>query len=236
MKVDYVVIASDDNPMYLDFYPIVAKRWNDIGIKTIMIHITNEDSEIENEYGIYRKVKTIGNINSGLQSQISRLYASVLYPEYNLLMSDIDMLPINTDYYINGAEPIKEEDIYIYTGQPYGHVPYYPMCYILGKGSVLSEALDIKDMSFEKYVYMIYDIYHGVWDSDENFMYDRFNKWNKFKDNIIINNTRDLSHRIDRYQWSYTEDKLKSGYYIDSHLLRPYNKYKDEINKLIKSL
>ena len=27
MKIDYVIVSSDDNPMYLDFWPIVSKIW-----------------------------------------------------------------------------------------------------------------------------------------------------------------------------------------------------------------
>lgn len=42
--------------------------------------------------------------------------------------------------------------------------------------------------------------------------------------------------RIDRVNWVYDKNELKSKNYIDSHSLRPYFKYKKEIDSLIKTL
>ena len=60
MKIDYVVISSDDSH-YLDFYKPVAEMWKNLGYKTIMLHVTEDDSEFHNEYGIYRKIKNHKN-------------------------------------------------------------------------------------------------------------------------------------------------------------------------------
>ena len=43
MKIDYVVISSDENLMYKDFYPIVARRWLDLGFKTYYVNIFDVD-------------------------------------------------------------------------------------------------------------------------------------------------------------------------------------------------
>ena len=45
-KIDYVIISSDDNPLYKDFYPIISKRWFDLGIKTYYINITDSDESL----------------------------------------------------------------------------------------------------------------------------------------------------------------------------------------------
>jgi hypothetical protein len=39
--------------------------------------------------------------------------------------------------------------------------------------------------------------------------------------------------RIDREDWSYDKEKLKSNYYIDSHMVRPLSKYYKEIKELV---
>ena len=105
MKIDYVVISSDDNPMYKDFYPIVSKIWNSFGLKTYFINITNENSITENEYGFVHKIKSIDNIPSSYQSQIVRLFSPNLI-DGNILMSDIDMIPLNYDYFKNKVNKI----------------------------------------------------------------------------------------------------------------------------------
>ena len=93
-NIDYVVISSDDNPMYKDFYPIVAKRWFDLGFKTYYVNITDEDSIEESEWGIVHKMKSLDFVSTGFQSQVVRLYCSNLV-NGNILTSDIYMLPIN---------------------------------------------------------------------------------------------------------------------------------------------
>ena len=137
MLIDYVVISSDDNPLYKEFYEPVSIKWNKLGYKVFYINITENDSEIiENEYGLIKNIKAVPTISSGFQSQTVRLFASSLLPDKNILLSDIDMLPLNGEYFKEKAKPIKDNEILLYSGQPYGNVPYYPMCYVLGKSTL----------------------------------------------------------------------------------------------------
>jgi hypothetical protein len=45
-KIDYVVISSNDDPMYKDFYTLVSKRWNELGIKNINFEIKFRNSNL----------------------------------------------------------------------------------------------------------------------------------------------------------------------------------------------
>ena len=53
-----------------------------------------------------------------------------------------------------------------------------------------------------------------------------------YKNKLSLKN-RDFSRRVDRGNWRYDSNLLKSGYYIDSHLLRPYSNYKKYIDELL---
>jgi hypothetical protein len=237
MKIDYVVISSDSNPLYTDFYVPVSKAWNHFGYKTFMIEICDEDSEVfETDYGIYKKIKSVIN-NNGLQAQVSRLYAANLLDNKNILTSDIDMMPMSIKYFEDRAGGVSDDQILIYSGQPYKVNPFYPMCYVLSNSNILSNALGITDLSFVEFVDYLCENYKGdnvyvdggtIWNTDENFMYDKLSK----VDNKIVLTDRDFSKRINRTN-RYDVDKLKGGYYIDSHLLRPYNQYKNEVDKLL---
>jgi hypothetical protein len=77
---------------------------------------------------------------------------------------------------------------------------------------------------------MLSDTYGQAWNTDENFMYDRFQN---HQENLVIKNDRDFSRRIDRSNWIYSIELLKNGHYIDSHMLRPYNEHKPKIDKLV---
>jgi hypothetical protein len=230
MKINYVIISSDDNPMYKDFYTIVAKRWFDLGFKTYYVNITHIDEVIENEWGIIHKIKSLDFVSTGFQSQVVRLFASNFINGV-ILTSDIDMLPINVNYFKQYINELTSDNVIIYSGQPYGNVPYYPMCYVLSHSNNFREYLDIKDMSFSEYCKMLLNKYGQAWNTDENFMYNQFQN---HSDKLIIKRERDFSRRIDRGNWSYNLDLLKSGHYIDSHMLRPYLQYKKYIDELIK--
>lgn len=230
MKIDYVVISSDENPLYKDFYPIVAKRWFDLGFKTYYINICDMDSIESNEWGIVHKMKSLDFVPTGFQSQVVRLYCSN-FIDGVLLMSDIDMLPIKGDYFRDGASELTDDNIVIYSGQPYGNVPYYPMCYVASKSKNLREYLEFGGKSFSDYCFELSSKYGQAWNTDENFMYD---KLQNHLSKLIIKNDRDFSRRIDRGNWQYDVELLSAGYYIDSHLLRPYSMYKEHIDFLIQ--
>ena len=228
MNVDYVIISSDDNPMYKDFYTIVAQRWLDLGIKTYYLNISDTDEIIENEYGIIHKVKSLDFVSTGFQSQVVRLFSSK-FIEGNIMMSDIDMLPINGEYYNQYLNELTDDNVIIYSGQPYGNVPYYPMCYVLSNSKNFIKYLEIEDMDFSEYCKMLSDKYGEAWNTDENFMYDEFQN---HIDKLVVKK-RDFKRRVDRGNWDYYIELLKDGYYIDSHMLRPYSDYKMEIDSIL---
>jgi hypothetical protein len=223
-KIDYVIISSNDDPLYKDFYPIVAKRWLEIGLKTYYINITDRDEIIENEFGIIHKIKSLDFVSSGFQSQVVRIFASKFF-EGNMLTSDIDMLPLNREYYNQYNSELTDDNVIAFTGLH----PYYPMCYVLSHTSNFRKYLEIEDLNFEEFCLMLNEKYGSKWNTDEHFMFDQFQK---YLDKIVLKQ-RDLSRRIDRSFWTYDIRLLQSGYYIDSHLLRPYSQYKRHIDELL---
>lgn len=228
MNIDYVVIASDNNPLYRDFYVPVSKIWNHFGYNTFMLEICDEESEIgTNQYGLYKKIKSVHN-NTGLQSQVVRLYASNILKEKNLLISDIDMFCLNIEYFEDRARPVKDDEILIYSGQPYSN-PFFPMCYVLANGRIMSDVLGITNKSFDTFISELITDYNGHWRTDENFIYDKLSVY----PNLTVLRDRDFSKRVDRRSWKYDDDKVKNGYYIDSHSIRPFKTYKDQIDRLI---
>ena len=231
MKIDYVVIASDDNPLYKDFYPIVAQQWHDLGYKTYYANITNKDSIETNKFGIIHKIKGIDYIPTSFQSQVVRLFCSNFITG-NLLMSDIDMLPINGDYFSSYDTDLNDNTVVLFSGQPYGVNPYYPMCYALSHSNTFKKYLDIDGLTFAQYCKMLSENYGIKWNTDEHFMYEKLQKYVPF----LRVKQRDFSRRINRPDWIYDIKKLKQGHYIDSHMLRPYSTYKDQIDKLISDI
>ena len=225
--VKYIIISSDDSH-YIDYYQTVAKRWKILGYKTYFLHVTNEESVVENEYGIYHKIKLLENIPSSLQAQIIRLYACNLF-EGIMITSDIDMLPIVKEYY-SSYDDLLNDNIIVFSGQPYRELPYYPMCYIMSETKYLSNVLGITGMDFKTYCDYVIKNHGETWNTDEKFLYEK-----TLNTNIIIKH-RTTTDRIDRSNWNYDSGRLINNEYIDSHLLKPYKEHENEIQKLIYTL
>lgn len=79
MKLSCALIASNDNPLYLDFWPIVKKAWNDIvGIDCKLVLVSDNIPDVyQNDKDIIL-FKPIGNINTAFIAQNIRLFYPAL--------------------------------------------------------------------------------------------------------------------------------------------------------------
>lgn len=234
MKIDYVLIGSDKNPLYLDFWPLVSKAWKEkMNIEPVLGFISNEEYSFRNEYGIIKRFPLIKGVDSGLQSQIVRIFLSKFF-EGNCMVSDIDMLPLSKKYFDYLAGFINDKNLVVASSDHQLSLinKMYPMCYIVGKSQAYRNIFDI-NLEWENFVKLIASRNEG-WFSDQKYIYEKINDYN---DIILLNRGWDMhgnaNRRIDRTNWNYSEEGLRNEYYIDSHLLRPYSQYKNHISALI---
>jgi hypothetical protein len=232
MKINYVLMGSNNNPLYLDFWPIVSKVWREVfNITPVLGLISDEETNIYNDgNGLVIKLKSIEGFDDGLLSQLVRLYLPK-FLEGNCIISDIDMIPLSKKYFIEDLNEYSDNDFIIMSS----HHPQtidtnqYPMCYVVGNDKIFKELFTLED----DWISFIKKIPHQGWFTDQLYLYNTINENNNFTYKFPQRNGGFVSNRIDRIKWEYDVDELKKGYYIDSHLLRPYNDYSEEINKLI---
>jgi hypothetical protein len=238
MKIDYVIVSSDDNPLYLDFWEIVKRLWIDlIGIKPILVKISDNDNVEDFGDYIIHNIKSVEGVNTGFQSQVARMYVTKYYQDYVCLTSDIDMLPLSKKYFTENIQVYNNDSLVIFSSDAYKDINRYPICYNATKGKIFDEILQF-DESFEDYTKKLLSFGWG-WDTDELFFGMKVNSFGN-QDKIIKMSRgweRGIAlHRIDRSKWEYSTDELIKQNYIDSHSLRPYSEHKIEIDKLIKTI
>lgn len=245
MKIDYVIVSTDGNVLYDGFSELVKKTWwNLVGVKPIIVNITDSDYVEEHDTFISVGYKKVDFINSGFQSQISRLYATSLYRDKSFLISDLDMIPLSKSYFVDNAEKINDNELLIYTADAYGYEKQkrYPMCYNLAMGSTYHEIMNL-DCSFSEFVHRLNSLKLG-WDTDEIFWGECVYSFEEKSPERIIKLNRGFGEgfatkRIDRGCWTHPSNefsKVSEGFYIDSHLLRPYRSHKKEIDDLVSLL
>lgn len=234
MKIEYAIVSSDENQMYLDFWPIVRDLWiNLIKIKPILVLISNRDFIQDNEDHIIHEVKKLENHSTSFQSQLVRMFITKYYKDSVCITSDIDMLPLSNKYFNNIVKEDKEESMVILSSDAYQTIRY-PICYNVGKGSTFNDILDL-NCTFQEYCDRL-SSYNQGWDTDELYFGKCIDEFSD-KSRVVFKNRGWMYgmalNRIDRVYWRYDINYLKNGDYIDCHSLRPYPVNKIEIDKLI---
>jgi hypothetical protein len=242
MSLDYVIVGSDTNPMYLEFWDVISKVWREkFNVIPVLGLICDEDSEIyEDKYGLVKKFKQVKGVDAALQSQIVRLYLPK-FLDGKCLISDIDMIPLSPKYFHENLLKVNNENIVIYSSDNKGcqQSDMYPMCYISAHSNTFKNVLSL-EIGWDEFVLSQNDRKQG-WYTDQKFIFEKINQYNQEKNNCIFLNrgwliSGSAEKRIDRIKWDYDSEKVKEGYYIDCHSLRPYSRHKEEIDKLIKLL
>jgi hypothetical protein len=253
MKLDCILTACNDNPMYCDFIPIFIKTWNKLypGVDVKIIFISDSIPEKFKEYNnniiLY---KPEYNIPTAFISQYIRLlYPALLNYTNGILITDMDMLPMNKTYYKKNIEEYSD-DKFIYLRDVCMEYSQIAMCYNVAINKIWKEIFNINSIEdinirLKNIIYEInnnYQIRGNGWCIDQCHLYKYVKDWNIKTNNFIkLSDCVTGFSRLDRCE-SFSikisielENKIKSGFYSDYHCLRPYSTYK-EINDKIYNL
>lgn len=237
MTLKKVIIATNNNHLYSDFWPICAKAWSNIGIHPVLASIGKDD--LEKGYGTIINFSEINDIPSGFIAQVIRLIIPCLFPEDVCLIGDIDMIPLNKQYFTKQIENIDNDNILIFSSDAYDeNIQRYPMCYIAAKGKYFQQIIGLKDTQ-EKSIIEFIKYLHSLnlgWDTDEIFFGKQLHKSEFFKDVIFLKREKDYPYkvtRLDRINWEIDAIKFLRNKYIDSHLLRPLNEYQTNLYPIL---
>jgi hypothetical protein len=240
MKINYAIMGSNMDPMYIDFWPVVSKVWREkFNVTPVLGLICDEDSDLyEDGFGLVKKFKRIQGVDEAIQSQIVRLFL----PKFlngSCLMSDIDMIPLSVEYFKTNSEKLDDNNVIVFSSDNPECLRdnMYPICYILSQSEVFKKIFNLNVEWFD-FVLQLNNRNQG-WYSDQKFIYEKINNYHIENSNCLFLKrgwNGAANRRIDRMKWVYDPNKVSQGYYIDCHSLRPYSNYKNEINRLISHL
>lgn len=237
LKIDRVILATDANPDYIEFWPIVAKAWKEIvDVKPTLALIADKNVIIDESLGEVIRFEPIDGIPISLQAQAIRLLLPSYFGNECCLISDIDMIPLNKEYFINSIKNCPENSFVVYRDNAYNeNEKKFPMCYIAAKGKTFKEVFKIPNKSSIPDIIKKWSNKNLGWNTDELLLYKYLTNWKNYN-NRCIKLGHGVERRIDRSYWAYDNEFLKRGYYIDAHCPRPYNSYKSSIDELLYEL
>jgi len=152
------------------------------------------------------------------------------------ILSDIDMIPLCKSFFVDTIRDIPDDCFVVYKSAALPQYPQYAICYNAAKGSVYGEIFCIEDPEdITECIKKLAKQFKNAWSTDQQALYFYLHAWEQF-------NTRCVKlgygteRRVDRVRWGYDVQKLKDGFYVDCHLLRPYKKYKKQNDILAQYL
>ena len=230
MKLSTVLASVNNNPSYYMFIPKQIMLWKRFGIKFIAVYV---GEKIPDELISYTDHIILWNnnldINSAYVAQNIRMYYTALIdlPEDEIIMiTDMDMLPMSSDYFVKGLEQFQMEDFIYYRNVDWNQIY---MCYnaahpkIWGKLFNIQNHEDIKYRLYENYIMQ----YNGIpgstgWCIDQLIMYKKL---------INYEHLKVLNRPLKRLDVDIYENHLKNKdenfvkNYDDAHFHRSCFKY-----------
>jgi hypothetical protein len=235
MRLDCVLVACNENTKYLNFWPIVKKAWWEIAkLPCILVYVGNSlPAHLVGDPAV-KFFKAIPGWPTATQAQCIRLlYPALLKCQGAVMLSDMDMIPMQRDWFVKGFETFQDSQFVSLRGIDEGEQQIY-MCYVGATPKVWSEIFHIQT---EEDVHRMLSIWsknysadgqHGGlgWCSDQIILYNRvkdIQQTNPAKIGLVPW-TREIS-RLDRGRPSdfqiWEEEiqrKIKTESYVDFHM------------------
>jgi hypothetical protein len=239
-KIDRVILSSNENQTYLDFWPLVAEAWQRLGIKPTLALIGDESLRVDESYGDVIRIKPIPGVSTVTHAQVIRLLLPIYFEDEISIISDIDMVPCS-DYVSRSVAKVPDDKFVVYRDRAYGKSSLrFPMCYNAGKGCLFKSIFNVNSIEDIPNKVKEWVSLGHAWDTDEIMLYKHVRSWQHFATNcVFLRHGHQLRRRIDRgLPWGYNKRLLKMGYYNDAHCERPISKspYKEHIEELARDL
>ena len=252
MILDCILTSVNEKKTYIEFIPFFIKMWKklypSVDIKIILIADT-----IPKKFLKYKNYiilfKPLENIFTAYISQYIRLlYPCILNYKNGILITDIDMVPMNRFYFTRNIEKYDNNKFIYYRDDICLDINQISMCYNVASPKIWNEIFNINSLDDIKNrlkdVFKNNIILEGIenkgWSIDQVHLYNYVMNWNKKTNNFVRLNEKETKfNRLNRGSFilgdlNRLKNKIKVGVYTDYHCFRPMEKYK-EINEKILS-
>ncbi len=262
MKIDRVILSSNDNINYYPFWNILSKVYKEnFNITPTLIWFGVEDDierlNLSREYGDIIVTEHNTNYKIGWQTTWGLFYFTKFFPDEVILIMGIDQLPLSDMFLVKMIEDISDDNYVMLIDDAY--TPIYwknpngtsPSAYHIAKGNKFIEIYNFEndfineiDKVYNTKVERDFDSRDAFWQSgeekwgiDESYSSKKLREY--FYSGGIVNALSKFellsNRRIECYrniETVYSDEKLINGEYSESHLCRPYTEHVDYINRM----
>jgi hypothetical protein len=258
MKIEKVIVSTNSNPLYFDFWDMLSYIWKKkMGIDPVLVYIDKnpDEANISEKWGEVIRVKSVDMVPEYLQTQWSRFFFTGKYPDKVCMTSDIDMFPLNKDYFTTNLNSIRLDDnshVHLNANGVTGRFDDWvqgncnlSVCYHVNYGKAFGKVFEMLP-TWEEEIVRLNSLNLGKdqsmwaphlkgmnnWGAEEDYTTNVLRK--KVSENKIkFIYTGMFNHRFDRTNWE-TCNAVKDRYsFKDCHSLRPYKDHEKEIKEVL---
>jgi hypothetical protein len=263
-----VLFSSNDDSTYYSFWPIVSSTWKTLfpGIITELYFVTDREEDDEliidfRRYGNVFLLKPKARIHTAIQGKLGRLFGATFQTNNIVQVNDIDLLPLQSDYYLRCLSRRKVNELLLigrdfYLGGKFDGK--CPMINTTAEGYVWKKLLNPLNLSWLGWLDYLTEV------EEINGYENVLNEPKQFSDESLIksilttieNTNKDIARCvIDEYEPAIGKDEskwkrldrekgIKVMYdesfdiynYIDAHLPRPLSENIEYVNFLLQKL
>ena len=239
MKIGTVLVATDLNPLYVNFIPMFIRAWKKMIPEADICIVLIADSLPTSLYKYADHIRLfapIPGVHTAFQAQCIRLlYPRLITRNEGVLITDMDMIPMCRSYYVDSIANIPDDHFVVYRDVCLpGEIS---ICYNVALPSTWTSIFGEEDTSalLGKWNTTVqYSGEHGGsgWNTDQVILVNSFNAWSGPK--TVLNDTVTKFKRLDRAYPQVFEDPFKlwalvqNGGFTDYHCLRPYDAYRTQ--------
>ena len=152
------IIGLNDNPNYFGILPLVRKAYS-VFFPDYLFTIALV-CDLKNK-SLYRKVMmhcdyvsiypAIKNIPTGNQAKIVRYYEAAKYPKSICIMNDIDIIPLQSEYFLQRLRERKPNEL-LTIGKEWYNTGKFPTPFCTAEGSVFKKFINPKNLNWIDFV------------------------------------------------------------------------------------
>lgn len=258
MRFDRIILSCDDNPKFVEFWPLVSKGWRTFfgDIEVWLALVAPAEFHVEQpSHGCYiERYEPVPDIPMPNQAKLARYHLAATWADNSVnSTNDLDLLPLQTTYFCDllrkrlpghlltiGAE--------LYYGPEQGK---FTAGYLTAESSVWHTLVNPLSFHWPTFVrsfigMKVHDhkedvsrtVHHEDPDcfSDESWLRAMLSK----NPVPVIYAQRGYypytARALCRSNWKFDPKKLRDGTYVEAHLLRPWSAHRDKIQPLVDYL
>ena len=251
MHLSAALVACNENEYYLQFWPIVKKAWYEVvGIPCIMIYVADEMLDDLKDDPAVIHFKPAPGWPTATQAQVIRLlYPALLKADGAIVLSDMDMIPMQRDFFHKKVGEAENNQFVCLRGIDEIEKQIY-ICYVAGTPVTFSRMFNITQLDD---IYTRFSEWSAIyktdglrdskgWCSDQLILYKTVKAEPVKNVHICPYIEIDNFPRLDRgdiSQWINPDTQLNKEIstcvYIDFHL--PFNpQYRERISEIYISI